>query len=284
MPITRWWRRAKKSRLGNEEKGSEKRSGRWYPGCRRYCVVGSTQALIADWLIVTSSCGDQWWDSQSKRAWLSTFPPEMGVLVWLPCTGRSAENLPYILDVQNYILLDSWKTRALEWTSEKNYLDQPIWVDLPWVQRGFKRCRSPSFEQSWVSESQLNGSFRDPKLHNQGFTCRVFYQIMKPLLILCRLCPNLCWTMSYGDSSRDRFGNRILNYAMLCCRMEKDCAKFSACPPSRHCLHSPALNLDQCNTPYNRQAGSTVTPLHTYCSCVQHSIHPSIQDHIPAIS
>ena len=64
---------------------------------------------IADCLNVTS-CGDLRWDSQSKSDY-QLFPRNtVGGLVWLPCTGRSAESLPYILDIINYIFLESWKT------------------------------------------------------------------------------------------------------------------------------------------------------------------------------
>ena len=91
MAITRWWRRAKKP---------ERRGGEWREIWkmisslqRVLCVV---QVLQTDWLWPVET-----YDEILNQKVIINFLPEIGVLVWLPCTGRSAESLPYILDIQN---------------------------------------------------------------------------------------------------------------------------------------------------------------------------------------
>ena len=62
-----------------EEKKSEERSGRWYPGCRRYCILPRHPRL--------SEC-DLLWRPMimrfSFKTWLSTFP-QNGVCLYLWC-------------------------------------------------------------------------------------------------------------------------------------------------------------------------------------------------------
>ena len=59
-------------------------------------------------------------------------------------------------------------------------------------------------------------------------------------------------------------------------------AMFSACPPSRHCLHSPALNLSATHHTTDlpgREHSHSLAYLLLLCS----AFHPSIQDHISNI-
>ena len=60
-------------------------------------------------------------------------------------------------------------------------------------------------------------------------------------------------------------------------------SNFSACPPSRHCLHSPALNLSATHHTTDlpgREHSHSLAYLLLLCS----AFHPSIQDHIPPTS
>ena len=88
---------------GGEEQKKPERRGEWKKIrkmiSRLQKVLCMAQALQTDWMW-PPGCGDLLWDSQSKSD--QQLSPEMGVLVWLLCTGRSAESLPYILDKQNY--------------------------------------------------------------------------------------------------------------------------------------------------------------------------------------
>ena len=53
------------------------------------------------------------------------FSPGMRGFVWLSCTARSAESLPFIPDRQKLIFWERWRTRLLTGSQKKNYLGQP---------------------------------------------------------------------------------------------------------------------------------------------------------------
>ena len=146
------------------------------------CVV---QVMQTDWMWLPVGTYDE---ILNQKVPIS-FPPEMGFLVWLPCMGRSAESLPYILEMQNYIFLESWKTGL--WNEPQNNVpgltnNELIFLEsstFPSASVPISSCLEVQKELSVQSQLRFI-----PKLHNQGFTCRVFYQIMKPIL-LCRLRP-----------------------------------------------------------------------------------------------
>ena len=176
-----------------EEEESEERSGRWYPGCRRYCV----------WLRYCrlTECDLLWRPMMrfSIKKWLSTFPQKLGFRCDY-CARGAAQR----------VCLTSWiyKTKYF-WKAEEQgfglnlknlYLDRAdnelIFLEFSMFPSAVVHKISSSLEcQKELSvQSQLRFI---PKLHTQGFTCRVFYQIMKPPL-LCRLrpvCAGRCYTV-----------------------------------------------------------------------------------------
>ena len=141
---------------------------------------------IADWLNVIS-CGDLWWDSQSKSGCQLSY--RNGGLVLLPCTGCRAQSLPYILDIQNYIFLkDEWQGIGMNFKK----IPGPTKKELIFLESStFSSAAVPKVSSSLKNQkersvqSQLRFIL---KLHNQGFTSRVFYKFMKPHLV-CRLRP-----------------------------------------------------------------------------------------------
>ena len=89
------------------------------------------------------------------------------------------------------------------------YLDQPV-VDLPEVHGTFsnaavKISSSLEYQKKTFSESVQSQLRFIPKLHNQGFTCTVFYPNMK-LPLLCRLHPvsaGQCYTVIHPGTLWD---------------------------------------------------------------------------------
>ena len=128
----------------------------------------------------------------NKHSWLSS-PFVVGVRAsWGTCCGSSFPFLPQIPRVsirgisQNYIFLESWRTRLWK------HLPGPINNELIFLEFSmFPSAVVPKISSSLEYQKELSAQSQlrfIPKLHNEGFTCRAFYQIMKPPL-LCRLCP-----------------------------------------------------------------------------------------------
>ena len=66
-----------------------------------------------------------------------------------------------------------------------------------------------------------------PKLHNQGYTCSVLYQILIPTVLrrLRLVCAGICYAVIHPGTLWDTmFGFWIMH--QLYCHMEKHCAKF----------------------------------------------------------
>ena len=150
-----------------EEKESEERSVRWYPGSEGTVYDPG----IADWLNVTS-CGDLWWDSKSKSDY-QLFPRNGGFGVTAVHRVQRREFASHPRYTKLYIF-GKPKDRALEWTQNK-FTWTNEWGDLPWIQHVFKRSRSKNFEQSWVSERtfclkpiEVYSKATQLRLHMQG--------------------------------------------------------------------------------------------------------------------
>ena len=219
MPVTRAKKKSQK-----EEKESEERSGRRYPGCRRYCVWPRHCRL--------TECDVLWRPIVrfSIKRWLpvSTFPRSGGFGV---TTVQGVQRREFAL-YPGYTKLDIFeklKHRALEWTSKN--LSGPTNNELIFLESStFSSVAFPKISSSLEHQKELSVPSQlrlIPKLHNQGFTCRVFYQIMKsPLLFrLCPVCAGRCYTVIHPGTLRDTlFGFWIMQ--QLYCHMKKYCAKF----------------------------------------------------------
>ena len=221
MPITlRWWRRAQKP---------ERREGEWRKIWkmifRLQKVLCMAQALQTDWMWTPVET----YDEILNQKVTINFPPEMGVLVWLPCTGRSAESLPYILDIKNYIFLESWKTGL--WNEPEKNLPGPTSNELIFLESStFSSAAVPKLSSSLEYQKTLSVQSQlrfIPKLHNQDFTCRVFYQIMKSLFFVgCApfVLDDVIRWFGPGTVGDTMFGFWIVQ--QLYCHMKKHSAKF----------------------------------------------------------
>ena len=109
----------------------------------------------------------------------------MGVLVRLPCTGRSTESLPYILDMQNYIFLQSWN-QGFGMNLKTMYLDQPI---MSWSSLSPARFQAHPFQFRAVLRFRKNFLFKANWGSFQSYTIKVshagcFTRLSNPLFFV----------------------------------------------------------------------------------------------------
>ena len=237
-----------------KEKESEERSGRWCPGCRRYCVWPRHCRL--------TECDLLWWPVMrfSIKEWLSTFPQKLGF--WCDYCARGAAQR---------VCLTSWINKTIYfWKAERKGFGMNIKKKVPWTNNNELRYSSfvilagsscilhaisahqpvtlndliflessmftsaavPKNPSSLEYQKKRSAQLRFiPKLHNQGFTCRVCYQVTKlnPLSFVCRavrpVCAGRCNTVILpGTLWETMFGFWIL--PKLYCHMKKHCATF----------------------------------------------------------
>ena len=162
----------------------------WKMTSRLQKVLYMAQALQTDWMWPPVKTYDEILNQKVDI----NFLPEMGVLEW-PCTGRIAESLPSFLGIQKLHIFWKAERQGFRMNLNEVYLDQPIvsWSSLS--PACFQAQSFPKFRAAF--RLQYQKEFSVQSLHNQGFTCRVFYQILKPPL-LCRLrpvCAGRCYTV-----------------------------------------------------------------------------------------
>ena len=205
-----------------EEKESEERYGKWYPGCRRDCV----------WLrhCRLTEC-DLLWRPMMRFSiikWLSTFPRNgsFGVI-----TVHGVQHREFALQ-PGYTKLIFWKAERQGFGMNlKKKLPGPTNNELIFLESS--TFSSAVVPKTWSSlESQKGLSVQRQlrfslKLHYQGFPCKVFYQIMKPP-VLCRLCPTCagqCYTVIHSGTLWDTlFEYWIMQ--QLYCHVKKQFVKF----------------------------------------------------------